>query len=206
MVQKPGGNLGAICQEKRRRKEGKQSSERFSLSLSSAPLQKQAMAILQGSVVASPQVPSAGCVGSGSDWWYRCLPLLRCHVPPGPSVGLGLCCTVGRFASTPLLQVEGLMMHHDTAFPGFHVVLDNLLVWGRLLVGAASLSSLPQKYTAAVTSYWLQERRMAPVKSHTVLPFSPVKNKHDIISLIIKYSYMQRRALCLSQCTLLPQR
>lgn len=34
-------------------------------------------------------------------------------------------------------------------------------------------------------SYWLQERRMAPVKSHSVIPFSPVKNKHDIISQII---------------------
>lgn len=161
--------------------------------MSSAPIKKQEMGTLQGSVVASPQLPNAGCMGRDVGLVVQmCPPSAVPRPQPGPSAGLRLCCTGRGVAPTPLLhlipQVKGLMMYHDMLFPDFHVFSGKVSpkVWGKLLVAVTSLSSLPQKYTKTATSYWLQERRMTPVKSHTVLPFSPVKNKHDIISQIIK--------------------
>ena len=93
------------------------------------------MGALQGSVVASPQLPNAGCMGRGVGLVVQVSPPSAVPRPqPGPSAGLRSCCMVGSFAPTPLLhlllQVKGLVMHHDMLFPDFHVFSDNLMVWG----------------------------------------------------------------------------
>lgn len=118
------------------------------------------MGTLQGSVVASPQLPNAGCMGRDVGLVVQmCPPSAVPRPQPGPSAGLRLCCTGRGVAPTPLLhlipQVKGLMMYHDMLFPDFHVFSGKVSpkVWGKLLVAVTSLSSLPQKYTKTATSY-----------------------------------------------------
>lgn len=121
------------CQEMRR-KECKQSSGRFSLSIYSTPVTKQKMGVLQGSIVASPQLPRQAAWGGMSVWGNRCLSCFSVPPPqPGSSVELRSLCTVGGFAPTPLLnlllKVKGLTMHHDMLFTDFHVFSNNLVIW-----------------------------------------------------------------------------
>lgn len=136
MVQEQKGIREHICQEIRR-KECKQSSGIFSLSINSAPVTKQKMDVLLGSVVASPQLPRQAAWGGVSVWRNKCLPCSSVPPPqPGSSVGLRSRCTVGGFAPAPLLnlllKVKGLTMHHGMLFPDFHVFSNNLVIWANL--------------------------------------------------------------------------
>jgi len=101
------------------------------------------------------RLPAAGCMGRGVGLVVQVSPPSAVPCPqPGPSMGLGFCCTVAGFAPTPLLhlplQVKGSRCTTVCCFQASTCFQTTL---GKLLAAAASLSSLPEEHTKTVASY-----------------------------------------------------